>query len=101
MICCAAVGVHAVVLGLERGELIGAFLDEGVGAEENLGALLGRQLAPHPGFERLAGPGHRRVDGGLVGIGDLGDLLLGGRVEDRNDPPSCGRVGVDGVTQCA
>ena len=78
--------VHAVVFGLEPGELVGALLDDLRGAEQHLGAARGGQLAPHARLEGLAGPGHRRVDGRLVGVGDLRDLLLGGRVEDGNQP---------------
>ncbi len=96
-------GVHAVVAGFEFGEFLGAFLDEGVGAEQHVRAMRGGRLAPDTGFEGFACPGHCRIDGRLVGIGDFGDLLLGGRIENRNDPQAPGvdhRIDVDGVTQC-
>ncbi len=77
-------GVHAVVAGFELGEFLGAFLDDGVSAEQHVRAVRGGRLAPDAGLKCFACPGHRVVDGRLVGIDDLRDLLLGGRVENRN-----------------
>ena len=70
----------AVVDRLEHGQLAGALLDDAGDPVEVLGALAAGHPRPGP---RVGPPRglHRRVDVGLVGLGDLGEHLLGGRVD--------------------
>ena len=70
----------AVVQGLQDGELPSAFLQDARDTEEILASLSAGQPAPRP-FESRSGGPHRRLDVGLACFGDLGQGLLGGRVD--------------------
>ena len=70
----------AVVDRLQDGELAAALLDDPGDPVEVLGALAAR----HPAPDAVVGPAgglHGAVDVGLVGLGDLGQDLLGGGVD--------------------
>jgi len=76
----------AVVERLQHRQLAGALLDDARDAVEVLRPLAAGELGPH----LVVGPAgrlHRRVDVGLVGLGDLGEDLLGGRT-DRLERPA-------------
>ena len=70
----------AVVDRLEHGELAGALLDDPGDPEEVLRPLRPRHPAPDPVVGAARGL-DGRVDVGVVGLGDLGQHLLGGRVD--------------------
>ena len=67
----------AVVDRLQDGQLAAALLDDPGDPVEVLGALAARHPAPGPRVG-AAGGLDRGVDVGLVGLGDLGEHLLGG-----------------------
>ena len=66
----------AVVDRLQHGELAAALLDDPGDPEEVLAPLPARHPAPDPVVGPAGGP-DGRVDVGLVGLGDLGEHLLG------------------------
>ena len=70
----------AVVQRLEDGELAGALLQQPGDAEQVLAAVGRAHRAPDAG-ERAAGGGDGAVDVGVAAGGDLGEDLLGGRVD--------------------
>ena len=70
----------AVVEGLEHRELARALLHEAGDAEEVLRALGAGGLRPHAGVGAARGR-HGPVDVGVARHGDLGEHLLGGRVD--------------------
>ena len=84
----------AVVQPLEHRQLAGALLQDAGDPEEVLAALARRHLRPDA-VVRAARRLHRAVDVGGPGLGDLGEHLLGRRV-DRLE-----RVAVDRVDELA
>ena len=72
----------AAVERLEDGELPGPLLQQAGDAVQVLGPLLARQVPPTR-LVGLAGGGDGEVDVLLPGLGDHGQLLLGGRVDRR------------------
>ena len=80
----------AVVERLEHGELARALLHEPRDAVEVLRALGAGGLRPHPGVGAARGL-HRAVDVGVARHGDLGEHLLGGRVDALDRRCRCRR----------
>ena len=84
----------AVVERLEHRQLAGALLQDAGDPEQVLAALPGRQLGPDL-VVGLARRGHRAVDVGLAGLGDLGEHLLGRGADRLEGAPveRCRRTG--------
>ncbi len=80
----------AVVDGLQHRQLAGTLLDDARDPEQVLPAVAPGQLRPHPGVGTTGGP-DGPVDVLGSGGGDLGEDLLGGRV-DGLERRAVGRV---------
>ena len=88
----------AVVERLELGQLVDVLLDQVGELVHQPAAVAGVHLAPGAGVERLARGLDGQVDVGGVPLGDLGDDLLGGRV-DRRERLAAGAVAPLAVDQ--
>jgi hypothetical protein len=73
----------AVVERVEQRELFLVLLDQIADAPHDLAALGGRHLGPRAVLERVARRGDRTIDVVLVALVDIGELLLGRRVDRR------------------
>ena len=81
-----AAGVGDGLAAVERfqgGQLLGLLLDQVGQLEQQSAAVGGVHLLPGARFQRLARGLDRRIDVGLVGLGDLAKRLAGGRVDGR------------------
>ena len=79
--------------GVERfelGEELGVLVDQVGDPPQHLGALVVGQTRPDPGLGGLLRAGHRVVDGFGAAVGELGDLLFGGGVDDRDHVTGAG-----------
>ncbi len=72
----------AIIERLELRELLEVLQDQIADPPENSAALRRRQARPGTLVERLAGRRHGQIDVGLLAIGDMGDHLFGGGIED-------------------
>jgi hypothetical protein len=81
---------HAGVQRVELGEFVGVLVDQIGDLPHDLGPLAARQLRPDAGLEGRLRPRDGFVDGLFAAVGEFGDLLLGGRVDDRDDVTRAG-----------
>jgi len=75
---------HARVERLEFGQFVCVLVDQFTDAPEHLGPLAGGQAFPDTRLGGLLRTRNGSVDGLWATVLELGDLLLGGRIENRN-----------------
>ncbi len=75
---------HTRILRIDFGERVGVFIDQIGNAPENLGPLRPGKPLPHAGFETGTCAGYRFVDCCRAAVREFADLLLAGRIDDRD-----------------
>src|SRR6202042_950503 len=74
------------------GGVVGVRAEEAAPPPQHFGPVVVGHAGPHTGLGGFLGAGDRVVDGFGTAVGEFGDLLFGGRVDDRNHLTGAGSL---------